>query len=113
MLERIIKDVCEWHEKTFPDITKEDQIKKLEEELNEYYECYDYSELADVLICAIVLRERFGSGIGKCVFYYAKSIIQETRANMIVADKLRINKKRIWKKVDGVYRHVDEVAKDE
>lgn len=111
MLEKIINDVCEWHKETFPDITKEDQIRKLEEELNEYYECYDYSELADVLICAIVLWKRFKSEVGKCVFYYSKSIIKETRANMIVADKLRINKKRIWQKVDGVYRHVESGEK--
>lgn len=111
MLERIINDVCEWHKETFPDITKEDQIRKLEEELNEYHECYDFSELADVIICSVVLWKRFNSEIGRCVFNYAKNESSQLRLNFIVSDKLRINKKRIWKKVDGVYRHVESGEK--
>ena len=113
MLEKIINDVCEWHKETFPDITMDEQIRKLEEELKEYYECYDFSELADVIICSVVLWKRFNSEIGRCVFNYAKKESSQIRLNFIVSDKLRINRGRIWKKIDGIYRHVDEGAKDE
>ena len=90
MLEMIINDVANWHKEAFPDAEKESQIKKLEEELNEYYEKYDDLELADVFI---------------------SSIIPSDKANRIVAEKMRINRLRKWRIVDGVYRHVESGEK--
>lgn len=112
MLERIINDVYEWHKQTFPDADKESQLRKLEEELNEYYEKYDSSELADVIICSISLWRRFKCPIGHAVFVYATSIVSGPKANLIVSEKMKINLKRKWHNVDGIYRH-DEGVKDE
>jgi hypothetical protein len=111
MLEMIINDVTNWHKEAFPDAEKESQIKKLEEELNEYYEKYDDSELADVFICSIALWRRFKCQIGYAVFLYASSIIPGDKANRIVAEKMRINRLRKWRIVDGVYRHVESGEK--
>lgn len=111
MLEMIINDVANWHKETFVLATKEQQIKKLEEELNEYYEKYDDLELADVLICSISLWRRFRCPIGHAVFLYASSIIPGDKANRIVAEKMRINRLRKWIFVDGVYRHVESGEK--
>lgn len=111
MLEFIINDVTNWHRETFPDADVESQIKKLDEELNEYYERYDDLELADVLICSIALWRRFKCQIGHAVFGYASSIITGDKANRIVAQKMRINRARNWQKINGVYRHVESGEK--
>ena len=107
MLEKIINDVTNWHRETFPDADAESQIKKLEEELREYYDSYDDSELADVLICSIALWRRFKQNIGQAVFVYAKSITSGSKANRIVGEKMRINRLRKWQKINGIYRHIE------
>lgn len=37
----LIKDIQEWHEKTFPEFTAKDQEMKLGEEISEYYAAID------------------------------------------------------------------------
>ena len=107
MLEKIINDVTNWHRETFPEADAESQVRKLEEELREYYDSYDDSELADVLICSIALWRRFKQNIGQAVFVYASHIISASKANLIVGEKMKINRARNWQKIDGVYRHVE------
>lgn len=65
----LIKDIQEWHEKTFPDFTAKDQEFKLGEEISEYSNAIDtliatglesdlkkvQEELADVIITAVNL----------------------------------------------------------
>ena len=98
----MIEEIVEWHKKTFPDATFESQILKLEEELFEYNKSYDEEELADVLIVSIVLAKRFKSQIGYDIFaYYYDKCCDE-----LIIEKMKINKKRTWHKVNGVYRHV-------
>lgn len=111
MLSFVIEDVTKWHTETFPDADLDSQIKKLEEELREYYEKFDDLELADVLICSIALWRRFGCQIGHAVFVYAEKIVGGDKANRLVGEKMRINRKRIWQKKDGVYRHVESGEK--
>ena len=41
----------------------------------------------------------------------ASSIIPSDKANRIVAEKMRINRLRKWRIVDGVYRHVESGEK--
>lgn len=104
--------VVNWHKETFPDATKEEQLKKLEEELNEFYQDLHNMELADVLICAIVLIERFKSPIGRVVFNgFANHPDFYPSLDEIISKKIQINKSRTWQKIDGVYRHVESVDK--
>lgn len=65
----LIKDIQEWHEKTFPEFTAKDQEMKLGEEISEYSAAIDTliatglqsdlekikEELADVIIAAVNL----------------------------------------------------------
>lgn len=56
----IIYSILAWHKKTFPNISPLDQVKKLEEEKQEFFASnYSIQEYVDVLIVAIVLKYRF------------------------------------------------------
>lgn len=104
------KDIVEWHKKTFPDITMGELLLKLEEELGELRGALGKNDLdfmeeaADVYIVSRALKERFNSIIGLHFCHTTKSK-ELTKA---IKDKLAKNKKRIWHKVDGVYRHKEE-----
>lgn len=108
ILKSTIDCVVNWHKETFPDVTKEDQLKKLEEELKEFYKDFSDMELADVLICSIALSERFNSPIGNVVFNsFANQPDFYPSLDEIISKKMQINKSRTWQKIDGVYRHVE------
>ena len=105
--------IVEWHKKTFPDCTYDQQVCKLFDELEEYYSEPDHDkaliELADVYIVALTTRERFGSLaadnilIEKCDNngnYSKKQILSA------VSQKMDINVKRKWKRLEnGTYQH--------
>ena len=108
------EDIVEWHKKTFPDVTMDSQLKKLDEEIGELCEAikagvknHAVKEVADVYIVSRVLADRFNSWIGN----YFLGLLDEypvPRMMSEVEKKMEINKNRIWHKVDGVYRHKEE-----
>lgn len=104
------KDIVAWHTKTFPDCTFESQLLKLDEEIKEVVasklegRIATYEEIADVYIVSVVLAKRYKSAIGK----YFVSLVQEYPVPNLavrVEKKMEINKKRVWVKIKGVYRH--------
>ena len=105
------EDIVAWHKKTFPDITMGELLLKLEEELTETFDAINakaenaMEEQADVYIVAVALMERFNSKIG--LHFYTISHTDKLLMKA-VRHKLDKNKKRIWHKVDGVYRHKEE-----
>lgn len=62
------KDILEWHKKTFPNCTVEEQADKVGEEIHEMIMAIVNEEskerlaeeVADVYIASLVLKERFG-----------------------------------------------------
>lgn len=109
--------IKKWNEETFPDATLGGQLAKLEEEIEEMMQAKNnedtMKELADVFIVLGGLR-RWDSKIG---------ISQENRYTAImdtpiltsliveIAQKMKINLKRVWKKSgDGKFHH-EEVKK--
>lgn len=106
--------IVEWHKKTFPDCTYESQLLKLDEELNEVSEAqnkgnyeHSFDELADVYIVATVLKERFNSTIG---VYFIELLEGDPVPFLFerVDRKMDLNSKRVWHKVNGVYRHEEK-----
>lgn len=88
----LIKDIQEWHEKTFPEFTAKDQEMKLGEEISEYCAAIDTliatglqkdfvdvkQELADVIIAAV-------------------NMLRYPEIRELVSFKMALNKKRTWK----------------
>lgn len=108
-----IKSIIEWHEKTFPDATLEGQIKKFNEEYNEYHVASpDMRELADmyIVVCGIA---RFDGVIALEFFSVVFQILHSWNTvgavyvfKEIIDEKMEKNRKRIWKKTgEGVYHH--------
>lgn len=106
--------IAEWSVKTFPSLSAEQQMEKLEIELNELMKALTpadkLEEKADVYIVLAILEVRFGCGWAgfafACLLYgngdeYAQQI-QEA-----VDIKMDINAKRTWALINGEYRHVD------
>ena len=122
------KTITDWHKATFPNATLGSQLEKLSEEINELDTAKDKreKELADVIICSIILFNRFNCKIG---FLTVNSFINhllgtmmsppeaEAYINKLVNDKMEINSKRTWEEVSpGYYRHIVtslEVKEDE
>ena len=105
------KDIVAWHKKTFPDCTIESQLLKLDEEIKEVVASRKegriadtYEEIADVYIVSVVLAKRYKSAIGK---YFVNLVKEYPVPNLPVRveKKMEINKKRVWVKIRGVYRH--------
>ena len=105
--DELMNDVVDWHYSKFPDCTFEDEIKKLEEELAEFSVDHNEEELADVLIVSVVLMCRYKSNIGIEIFNSFWDFENEDYLEKIIKAKLERNKKRIWHKVKGVYKHVN------
>ena len=123
--EDIAKDIVDWHKANMPNATLESQLLKLEEELKELFnaakkvadskkrdtalQATAFEETADVLICCIVLQERYNSAIGAVV---ANCIAPDADGGikyltfMAIAKKMIKNKARTWEEVKpGYYRH--------
>lgn len=108
------KKIVDWHKKTFPDCTYESQLAKLDEELNEVVEAErngekekSYDEVADVYIVSLVLIKRFDSMVGRFFIgllneYPVPELLKR------VDRKMDLNAKRVWYKVNGVYRHKED-----
>lgn len=109
------KEIVEWNEKNLPDNTLEMQIKKYEEEVEEYYDAvknsdfnHQLEEAADVIISAIGFR-RFNPGhslIG--YFNFVRSVnpcIMAEDLRAAIKKKLRVIKKRKYVIKGEVYKH--------
>ena len=102
----MVKDIVEWHIKTFPNVDLKSQKLKFLEEYREYLESGDIMELADMGIVCLVLSQRFNCDIFVDVMLYEQSKLKnQTELDNAVCKKMDINSKRKWIYKDGVYRH--------
>jgi len=109
-----IETIIQWHKETFPDTTLEEQEKKFIIEFDEYIEAIgeerQIKELADMQIvaCGIARFNRARSQIltNKVLKYAEKFKHNLDDLNEAIQEKMAINRKRKWHKVNGEYRHI-------
>lgn len=106
--------IVEWHKKSFPECTLENQLMKLEKELQELAKETDenkrWLEQADVYICAISAWKRYGSEIGRLSVVGNDRMMafkkQEETFRKVIDIKMNLNAKRVWARLpDGTYQH--------
>lgn len=110
-----IETIIQWHKETFPDTTLEEQWHKFELEEEEFNnaETYDelIKELSDLYIAACGIA-RFSLSFSLIFFsiIYKKlkhlESKQELNFDKAINDKMAINRKRKWYKVNGEWRHI-------
>lgn len=110
------EDIVEWSVNTFPDLTIEQQLMKLESEFDEFETAEGYEksleELADVYIVCMILDLRFNSRIGKFMRDTIKVSCTDDILTEAVKNKMDINFKRKWHKNEkGEYRHDEDSSK--
>ena len=101
--------IIAWHTETFPHATYDGQIKKFEEERNEYLSATTMpnklEELADlIIVCCGIARFSTTDGlrhIAQLPFNFTRQEIDDA-----VQAKMIKNRQRKWTKGDGQYRHV-------
>ena len=93
----LIKDIQEWHARTFPEFTAKDQELKLGEEIGEY------SAAIDTLI-ATGLQSDLEKIKGELtdVIIAAVNLLRYPEIQTLVKTKMAINRKRTWK--DGHHK---------
>ena len=102
----MIEEIVKWHEKTFPDSDLKSQKLKFVEEYREYLESGDIMELADMVIVGYVLRRRFKYERFDDILWHELILNGNPEGlRKAIIKKMKINKKRKWKKEGGVYRH--------
>lgn len=90
------KDIVDWHKKTFPNCTVQDQADKVGEEIHEMIMAIVNEEsneriaeeVADVYIASLVLKERFGIEL---LFALSKKNKEDS-----IKKKMDENVKRKW-----------------
>ena len=106
-----VHDIASWHEEAFPFATPADQKIKFKEELREWNESHDLSELADMYVVACGMT-RYETLDAQIAFH---QINEECLLNHIMSadlldavdKKMSINKQRQWKRLaSGVYKHI-------
>jgi predicted house-cleaning noncanonical NTP pyrophosphatase (MazG superfamily) len=107
------EEIAKWHEATFPDVTEESQILKLQEEIKEFEnsEDHDIEELADVFIVCSSLIHRWnnliGNGVALMLFPLDKTVNDLKELKSAVLLKMLTNVERKWvKQENGTYHHV-------
>ena len=101
--------IIAWHTETFPHATYDGQIKKFEEEMEEYLSANTQQdrleELADlIIVCCGIARFSTTDGlrhIAQLPFNFTRQEIDDA-----VQAKMIKNRQRKWTKGDGQYRHV-------
>lgn len=117
-----IETIIQWHKETFPDTTLEEQWHKFSLEHIEFKEANTFKrklkELADMVIVANSFfrfekrDEQFifaSKIINKSIDYLDKNYTVKNicdRLDKAVNDKMAINRKRKWHKVNGEWRHI-------
>lgn len=103
--------ITQWSYGTFIGLTKESQLKKLEEELNEAADEHGVDiakwrqEMADVSIVACILEERFHCPIGFAVNAWIETLPDYHLIMSARDEKMEINQTREWHFENGVFRH--------
>lgn len=113
-MKETIDTIIQWHKETFPDATLDGQIKKFEEELNEYNEEKNMQELADMFIVACGIA-RFNSIIALEYFAVVFKALRTWKIlgvigvlQVVIDEKMEKNRKRVWKTTsEGTYHHVN------
>lgn len=107
-----IETIIAWHKETFPDATLEGQLKKYDEEKEEFVKSdwNDLSELADMFIVACgVARFDMCWGIhtlNNVSFWRDVSCFDTCKLCEAIEKKMKKNRKRIWNKTaEGTYHH--------
>ena len=124
--EKFARDVAKWHKKAMPNATHATQLLKLEEELDELDKAAGVyikdptrenraeacQEVADVVLCGVVLEKRFKSKVGPAV---VNGILEQMPwplrhvVERYVIEKHEINKLRKWQEVKpGYYKHTED-----
>ena len=114
-MKETIKSIIEWSEETFGDnITLKGQIKKFEDELDEWLESdrEDIMELADMAIVACsVARFSFADTIElfqRISYELSRTLYTGKELEKAITKKMKINRKRKWSVGKGNYQHISE-----
>ena len=111
-----IETIIQWHQETFPDTTLEEQWHKLKLEMEEFDKAKSYNkvkELADIFIATCCVA-RFSLSFSLCLFSIIYKILSHLENKQIcifdkaINDKMAINRKRTWHKINGEWRHKDD-----
>lgn len=115
MKRETVASIIKWSEETFGDnITLEGQIKKFEDELDEWLESdrEDIMELADMAIVACsVARFSFEDMLDlfqRVSYELSRTLYTGKELEKAIAKKMAINRKRKWTIGKGNYQHVEE-----
>lgn len=108
-IKETLATIIAWHTETFPHATYDGQIKKFEEEMNEYLSATTQQdrleELADlIIVCCGIARFSTTDGlrhIAQLPFNFTRQEIDDA-----VQAKMIKNRQRKWTNGDGLYRHV-------
>lgn len=114
MTHETVMTIAEWHAKTFPDATMEDQLRKFDEEMEEYERTPTFEELADMFIVACGLC-RFDMVVAMSYMTIVATALNERKeiyASAVfpnkVDEKMAKNRNRTWEKTpQGNYHHTN------
>lgn len=87
----LIKDIQEWHEKTFPEFTAKDQEIKLAEEIGEYSNAIDTLIATGLQADYLKVREELAD-----VIIAAVNLLNYPEIERLVRAKMDKNKQRNW-----------------
>lgn len=114
-MKETILTIAKWSEETFGDnITLEGQIKKFEDELDEWLDSdrEDIMELADMAIVACsVARFSFADTIDlfqRISYELSRTLYTGEELEKAITKKMRINRKRKWAVGKGNFQHISE-----
>lgn len=102
-----------WHKKVFPNATLHDQVLKWCEEVKEFYESKELSELADMVIVCAGIR-RFNRNLELQFLEATYVVASENGFDMTelwdeVDVKMKKNRKRVWERQpDGTFHHINK-----
>lgn len=113
-MKETVLSIAKWHQETFPDATMEDQLRKFDEEMEEYERSPSYEELADMFIVACGLC-RFDLIVALSYFTIVATALNERKEiysgaifPIKVAEKMKKNRNRTWEKTpQGNYHHTN------
>lgn len=102
------EDIVRWHTETFPDCHVDSQVAKFGEELKEFLDNRDPMELADLYIVNTIIIGRYKRIITDGLYNWCRDKVDLTDEHILflVDQKMEVNSKRRWKKINGVYKHI-------
>lgn len=111
-MKKLMQDIAKWHKETF-DTTREAQLIKLAEEVNEAHNSSNrdewFKEMADVFFVLAALVYRYKDMTANVLLHTLWTVNDNESQKRIydeLSKKFEKNKKRIWvKQPDGTYHH--------